>query len=48
MKKPITKSYGGAGNATTANHHSVEEISLDGEGKLVYGNQTGGFRYAFF
>ncbi|XP_055390177.1 disintegrin and metalloproteinase domain-containing protein unc-71 isoform X3 [Condylostylus longicornis] len=38
-KKPIAKAYGGAG--TTANHHqSVEEVSLDGSSKLMYGNQT--------
>lgn len=42
-KKPISKAYGGAG--TTANHHSVEEVSLDGSNKLMtYANQTGGFR----
>ncbi|XP_022224378.1 disintegrin and metalloproteinase domain-containing protein 11 isoform X4 [Drosophila obscura] len=38
-KKPITKSYGGA--TTAPNHHSVEEVSLDGSSKLVYANQTG-------
>ncbi|XP_020805687.1 uncharacterized protein LOC110182065 isoform X2 [Drosophila serrata] len=38
-KKPIAKSYGGA--ATAPNHHSVEEVSLDGSSKLVYANQTG-------
>ncbi|XP_037932465.1 uncharacterized protein LOC119667246 [Teleopsis dalmanni] len=38
-KKPIAKGYGGAG--TAANHHSVEEVSLDGSGKLVYANQAG-------
>ncbi|XP_055911641.1 disintegrin and metalloproteinase domain-containing protein unc-71 isoform X6 [Eupeodes corollae] len=35
LKKPIAK----AGNA--ANHHSVEEVSLDGSSKLMYQNQTG-------
>lgn len=35
-KKSIGKTYGGAGNA---NHHSVEEVSLDGSNKLItYGN----------
>lgn len=35
-KKSIGKSYGGSGNA---NHHSVEEVSLDGSNKLItYGN----------
>lgn len=35
-KKPITKAYSSAGNA---NHHSVEEVSLDGSNKLItYGN----------
>jgi len=43
-KKPIAKSYGGA--ATAPNHHSVEEVSLDGSSKLVYANQTG-FRCVF-
>ncbi|XP_037919023.1 disintegrin and metalloproteinase domain-containing protein unc-71 isoform X3 [Hermetia illucens] len=39
-KKPMAKAYGGAG--TTANHTSVEEVSLDGSNKLTgYGNQTG-------
>ncbi|KAL9881597.1 LOW QUALITY PROTEIN: disintegrin and metalloproteinase domain-containing protein mind-meld [Glossina fuscipes fuscipes] len=38
-KKPIAKGYGGA--ATAANHHSVEEVSLDGSSKLVYANQAG-------
>ncbi|XP_030378642.1 uncharacterized protein LOC115627181 [Scaptodrosophila lebanonensis] len=38
-KKPIAKSYGGA--ATAPNHHSVEEVSLDGSSKLVYANQAG-------
>lgn len=34
-KKSIAKTYG-AGNA---NHHSVEEVSLDGSNKLIsYGN----------
>lgn len=36
-KKSIGKTYGGAGN--NANHHSVEEVSLDGSNKLItYGN----------
>ncbi|XP_060665493.1 uncharacterized protein LOC132797745 isoform X8 [Drosophila nasuta] len=38
-KKPIPKGYGGA--ATAPNHHSVEEVSLDGSSKLVYANQAG-------
>lgn len=29
---------------STGNHHSVEEVSLDGSSKLVYANQAG-FRY---
>ncbi|XP_055712336.1 disintegrin and metalloproteinase domain-containing protein unc-71 isoform X4 [Phlebotomus papatasi] len=38
VKKPIAKTYGGA---ATANHHSVEEVSLDGSNKLItYGNQA--------
>ncbi|ALC49632.1 mmd, partial [Drosophila busckii] len=38
-KKPMPKGYGGA--ATAPNHHSVEEVSLDGSSKLVYANQAG-------
>lgn len=43
-KKPIAKGYASAA-ATAANHHSVEEVSLDGSSKLVYANQAG-FRWA--
>ncbi|XP_067640123.1 uncharacterized protein mmd isoform X3 [Eurosta solidaginis] len=39
-KKPIAKGYASAA-ATAANHHSVEEVSLDGSSKLVYANQAG-------
>lgn len=36
MKKPIAKYV----SNVTANHHSVEEVSLDGSNKLVFSNQT--------
>lgn len=39
VKKPIAKTYGGQG---AANHHSVEEVSLDGSNKLItYGSAPG-------
>lgn len=35
IKKPIAKF---AGAPAVGNHHSAEEMSLDGSSKLVYGN----------
>jgi hypothetical protein len=36
MKKPIAKYV----SNVTANHHSVEEVSLDGSNKLTFQNQN--------
>lgn len=41
VKKPMAKGYAGA---ATANHHSVEEVSLDGSNKLIAYTTQPGFR----
>ncbi|XP_055626644.1 disintegrin and metalloproteinase domain-containing protein unc-71 isoform X4 [Toxorhynchites rutilus septentrionalis] len=41
VKKPMAKYVGGAANA---NHHSQDDISLEGSNKMMFGNQTTQFR----
>ncbi|XP_050076828.1 uncharacterized protein LOC126563597 isoform X8 [Anopheles maculipalpis] len=41
VKKPMAKYVGGA---TAANHHSQDDVSLEGSNKMMFGNQTTQFR----